>query len=85
MALVGCMLRVMSLKKVDPAKAARQQQSAVDAAAAMAEYRAAIVADREKTARLKALRLAKERLAKEEAEKSKPAASKPPQRGGKRR
>jgi len=74
------MLRVMSLKKVDPAKAARQQQSAVDAAAAMAEYRAAIVADREKTARLKALRLAKE-----EAEKSKPGASKPPQRGSKRR
>jgi hypothetical protein len=76
------MLRVMSLKKVDPAKAARQQQSAVDAAAAMAEYRAAIVADREKTARLKALRLAKEEA---EVEKSKPGASKPPQRGGKRR
>ena len=47
-------------KKTDPAKTARQQQSAIDAAAAMAEYRAAIVADQEKTARLKALRLAKE-------------------------
>jgi hypothetical protein len=47
-------------KKTDPAKTARQQQSAIDAAAAMAEYRAAIMAEHEKTVRLKALRLAKE-------------------------
>jgi hypothetical protein len=41
-------------------KLALQQQRAADAAAAMAEYQAAKVADQEKTARLRALRLAKE-------------------------
>jgi hypothetical protein len=41
-------------------KLAVQQQRAVDAAAAMAEYQAAKKADEEKTARLRALRLAKE-------------------------
>jgi hypothetical protein len=50
----------MSLKNIDSEKAARQRQSAIDASAAMAEYRAAILAERDKTARLKALRLAKE-------------------------
>src|SRR5262245_37409781 len=72
----GC--RIMS-KKTDPAKTARQQQSAIDAAAAMAEYRAAIVAEQAKTVRLKALRLAKEA-----ADKSSSGA-KPPQRPRKQR
>jgi hypothetical protein len=50
----------MNLKNIASEKAERQRQSVIDASAAMAEYQAAIVAEREKTARLKALRLAKE-------------------------
>jgi hypothetical protein len=50
----------MTLKNIQPEKGARQRQSAVDASAAMAEYHAAIVAERAKTERLKALRLAKQ-------------------------
>ena len=48
------------IKRSVTAKLALQQQRAADAAAAMAEYQAAKVADQEKTARLGALRLAKE-------------------------
>ncbi len=50
----------------------KKEQRAQDGAKAMAEYEAASVAAREKTARLKALRLAKEA-----AEKDQEAAKKP--------
>ena len=66
------------LKKTDPVKIALRRQREADAAAATAEYHATQVADREKTARLKALRLAKEaadRIAKPVASKSKPASN----------
>jgi hypothetical protein len=60
----------MSPPKTDPAKITARRQRAVDAAAATAEYQAAIAADRDKTARLKALRLAREAAAKAGAAKA---------------
>ena len=64
------------LRKTDPVRIAQRHQREVDAAAAMAEYRAASAAEIEKATRLRALRLAKEAA----TSKTEPASTKKPKR-----